>query len=95
MKRKNFFNSSLFYILVFFGIIGLTQLFANNAGPESTETVSTTEFVQYLEDDRLLIIYRCFAAAAQSRKTIFDEPSWHPGKPPRRRSGCGCRTSRS
>ena len=53
MKRKNFFNSSLFYILVFFGIIGLTQLFANNAGPDSTEPVSTTEFVQYLEDDRV------------------------------------------
>ncbi len=53
MKRRNFFNSSLFYILVFLGIIGLTQLFANNAGPESTETVSTTEFVQYLEDDRV------------------------------------------
>ena len=53
MKRKNFFNSSLFYILVFFGIIGLTQLFANNAGPDSTESVSTTEFVQYLEDDRV------------------------------------------
>ena len=53
MKRKNFFNSSLFYILVFFGIIGLTQLFANNAGPGSTESVSTTEFVQYLEDDRV------------------------------------------
>ncbi len=53
MKRRNFFNSSLFYILVFLGIIGLTQLFANNAGPESTEAVSTTEFVQYLEDDRV------------------------------------------
>ena len=53
MKRKNFLNSSLFYIVVFVGIIGLTQLFSNDTGPESTELVSTTEFVQYLEDDRI------------------------------------------
>lgn len=53
MKRKNFLNSSLFYIIVFVGIIGLVQLFTNDNGPESTESVSTTEFVQYLEDDRV------------------------------------------
>lgn len=53
MKRRNFFNSSLFYIVIFLGIIGLTQLFANNTGQENAETVSSTEFVQYLEDDRV------------------------------------------
>ncbi len=53
MKRRNFLNSSLFYIIVFIGLIGLIQLFTNNTGPESTESVSTTEFVQYLEDDRV------------------------------------------
>lgn len=53
MKRKNFLNSSLFYIIVFLGIIGLAQMFASNSGPVSTETISTTEFVQYLEEDRV------------------------------------------
>jgi cell division protease FtsH len=53
MKRRNFLNSSLFYIIVFVAIIGFVQLFTNDTGPESTEQVSTTEFVQYLEDDRV------------------------------------------
>lgn len=53
MKRKNFFNSSLFYILVFLGIMGLTQLFTSNRATESTEAIDSTEFVQYLEDDRV------------------------------------------
>lgn len=53
MKRRNFLNSSLFYIVVFLGIIGLAQLFASNNAPESTDTISTTEFVQYLEEDRV------------------------------------------
>lgn len=53
MKRKNFFNSSLFYILVFLGIIGIAQMFSGNRATESTESITTTEFVQYLEDDRV------------------------------------------
>src|SRR5699024_7529630 len=53
MKRKNFFNSSLFYILVFLGIIGLAQMFSSNRATESTESITSTEFVQYLEDDRV------------------------------------------
>lgn len=53
MKRRNFLNSSLFYILVFVAIIGLAQVFASNNTPESAEQVSTTEFVEYLEDDRV------------------------------------------
>ena len=52
MKRKGFLNSSLFYIIVFLGVIGLGQFFANNNATENTETISTTEFVQYLEEDR-------------------------------------------
>jgi len=31
----------------------VTQLFANNTGEENAEAVSSTEFVQYLEDDRV------------------------------------------
>jgi len=53
MKRKNFFNSSLFYILVFLGIIGLAQMFSSNRATESTASITSTEFVQYLEDDRV------------------------------------------
>ena len=53
MKRKGFLNSSLFYIIVFLGVIGLAQVFANNNATENTETISTTEFVQYLEEDRV------------------------------------------
>lgn len=53
MKRKNFLNSGLFYILVFLGIIGLAQVFARNGVTENTESISTSEFVQYLEEDRV------------------------------------------
>jgi cell division protease FtsH len=53
MKRRNFFNSSLFYILVFLGIIGVAQMFSSNRATESTESITSTEFVQYLEDDRV------------------------------------------
>ncbi|HLR89209.1 MAG TPA: ATP-dependent zinc metalloprotease FtsH [Atopostipes sp.] len=53
MKRRNFFNSSLFYILVFLGIIGIAQVFSSNRATESTESITSTEFVQYLEDDRV------------------------------------------
>ena len=53
MKRKGFLNSNLFYIIVFFGVVGLGQFFANNNATENTETISTTEFVQYLEEDRV------------------------------------------
>src|SRR5690625_347318 len=53
MKRRNFFNSSLFYILVFLGIIGIAQMFSTNRAAESTESITSTEFVQYLEDDRV------------------------------------------
>ena len=53
MKRRNFFNSSLFYILVFLGIMGVTQLFTSNRATEGTEDIDSTEFVQYLEDDRV------------------------------------------
>lgn len=35
------------------GLIGLVQLFTDDAGSESTQEVSTTEFVQYLENDRV------------------------------------------
>ena len=53
MKKRNFLNSSLFYIIVFFGVIGLASAIAGNSGTENTETISTTEFVQYLEEDRV------------------------------------------
>ena len=53
MKRKNFLNSSLFYIVVFVAIIGLAQIFASNSAPASTDNISTTEFVGYLEEDRV------------------------------------------
>ncbi|MDN6196243.1 MAG: ATP-dependent metallopeptidase FtsH/Yme1/Tma family protein, partial [Atopostipes suicloacalis] len=54
MKRKNTKkNNSLFYILVFLGIIGIAQIFSSNSTDESTEVVTSTEFVEYLEDDRV------------------------------------------
>ena len=53
MKKRNFLNSSLFYIVVFFGVIGLASAVAGNSGTENTETISTTDFVQYLEEDRV------------------------------------------
>ena len=53
MKRKNTKNNALFYILVFLGIIGIAQFFSSNSTNESTEAITSTEFVEYLEDDRV------------------------------------------
>lgn len=53
MKRKNTKNNGLFYILVFLGIIGIAQLFSSNSTNVSTEVIKSTEFVEYLEEDRI------------------------------------------
>jgi len=53
MKRRNFFNSGLFYILVFLAIIGIVNLFTSNQAQENTEAINTTQFVEFLENDRV------------------------------------------
>ncbi|WP_225744678.1 ATP-dependent zinc metalloprotease FtsH [Marinilactibacillus sp. Marseille-P9653] len=50
--KKGFFNSGLFYIIVFFGIIGLVSYFTSGSG-ETSQGYSSTEFVQLLEDDKV------------------------------------------
>lgn len=53
MKNKGFFRSSLFYILVLIAFVGLANFFMGNQDFEESNQISTTEFVEYLEDGRV------------------------------------------
>lgn len=53
MKKKGFFKSGLFYVIVFLAVIGIAYWATDDTSDAMTENVSTTEFVNYLEDDRV------------------------------------------
>lgn len=53
MKRKNFLKNSLFYILVFVGIIGIASWLVDDKQLGTSQNLSANEFVQYMEDDRI------------------------------------------
>lgn len=50
--KKGFFNSGLFYILVFIAVIGIVS-WATSGSDRDSQGFSSTEFVQFLEDDRV------------------------------------------
>lgn len=53
MKNNRFFRSSLFYILVLIAFVGLANFFMGDKEFDNSNQVSTTEFVEYLEDGRV------------------------------------------
>ena len=50
--KKGFFNSGLFYIMVFIGVIGLVSWWTSGSDAAS-QGVNTTKFVEFLEEDRV------------------------------------------
>ncbi|WP_208560549.1 ATP-dependent zinc metalloprotease FtsH [Marinilactibacillus kalidii] len=50
--KKGFFNSGLFYIIVFIGIIGVVSWATRGTG-ETSQGFKANEFVQFLEDDKV------------------------------------------
>lgn len=51
--NKKFYNSGFFYILVFIAVIGIAYWAIGDDTVGQTENVSSTEFVNYLEEDRV------------------------------------------
>ena len=51
--NKKFYNSGFFYILVFIAVIGIAYWAIGDDTVGQTENVSSTEFVSYLEEDRV------------------------------------------
>lgn len=50
--KKGFFNSSFFYIVVFIAVIGIIS-WATSDSDSASEGVTSNEFVEFLEDDRV------------------------------------------
>ena len=50
--KKGFFNSGLFYILVFIAVIGIVS-WATRGSDGASEGFTSTEFVEFLEEDRV------------------------------------------
>lgn len=53
MKNNGFFRSSLFYILMLIAFVGLANFFMGDQEFGDSDQISTTEFVEYLEDGRV------------------------------------------
>ncbi len=51
MKRNNMFRNGLFYLIVFVLIIGFVSWLSGDTESQQATTISSTEFVQHLEDD--------------------------------------------
>lgn len=51
--NKKFYNSGFFYILVFIAIIGIAYWAVGDNTAGQSESVTSTEFVEYLEEDRV------------------------------------------
>ena len=51
--KKGFFKSGLFYVIVFLAVIGIASWATRDGQEQASEGLSTTEFVNYLEDDRV------------------------------------------
>ncbi|WP_423188559.1 ATP-dependent zinc metalloprotease FtsH [Alkalibacterium sp. f15] len=51
--KKGFFKSGLFYVIVFLAVIGIASWATSGGQDQASESVSSTEFINYLEDDRI------------------------------------------
>jgi len=51
--KKGFFKSGLFYVIVFLAVIGIAYWATDDTSDAMTENVSTSEFVNYLQNDRV------------------------------------------
>jgi len=53
MKKKGFFKSGLFYVIVFLAVIGIAYWVTDDSGANMAEDVSSADLVEYLEQDRV------------------------------------------
>lgn len=51
--KKGFYKSGLFYVIAFIAIIGIIYWVTDDSDPSTTEGFSSTDFVQFLEEDRI------------------------------------------
>lgn len=51
--KKGFFKSGLFYVIVFLAVIGIASWATSGGQDQASESVSSTEFIEFLEDDRI------------------------------------------
>jgi len=51
--KKGFFKSGLFYVIVFLAVIGIASWATSGGQDQVSESVSSTEFIDYLEEDRV------------------------------------------
>ena len=51
--KKGFFKSGLFYVIVFLAVIGIASWATSGGQDQASESVSSTEFIEYLEEDRI------------------------------------------
>lgn len=51
--KKGFFKSGFFYVIVFLAVIGIASWATSGGGDQASEGVSSTQFIEFLEDDRI------------------------------------------
>ncbi|PRY83741.1 ATP-dependent zinc metalloprotease FtsH [Alkalibacterium olivapovliticus] len=51
--KKGFFKSGFFYVIVFLAVIGIASWATGGGQDQASEGVSSTEFIEFLEDDRV------------------------------------------
>lgn len=51
--KNGFFKSGLFYVIVFLAVIGIASWATSGGDDQASEGVSSTDFVEFLEDDRI------------------------------------------
>ncbi|GAB2489146.1 ATP-dependent zinc metalloprotease FtsH [Alkalibacterium psychrotolerans] len=51
--KKGFFKSGLFYVIVFLAVIGIASWATSGGQDQASEGVSSTEFIEFLEEDRV------------------------------------------
>ncbi|GEK89996.1 membrane protease FtsH catalytic subunit [Alkalibacterium putridalgicola] len=51
--KKGFFKSGLFYVIVFLAVIGIASWATSGGQDQASESVSSTEFIEFLEEDRI------------------------------------------
>ncbi|EXJ23434.1 Cell division protein FtsH [Alkalibacterium sp. AK22] len=51
--KNGFFKSGLFYVIVFLAVIGIASWATSGGNDQASEGVSSTDFVEFLEDDRI------------------------------------------
>lgn len=51
--KKGFFKSGFFYVIVFLAVIGIASWATSGGQDQASEGVSSTEFIEFLEEDRI------------------------------------------